>query len=251
VAELSGRDDADPEAGGHGLPNRLAAVHIESVAERQAAPGHRGLEQMPGRRSLLAQHQPLAAKLGQLDPAPPRPGMATRDEGDEPIAAERPGVEPRLARHIGQDRHVDLVLQKVAGELDRVPDDQGETDPRMPAGEGGKRVRDVVRRVGADPEMPLAQSLHGREQMLGLRLEGEEPPGQIQKLAAELGRRDLPAAAVEQADAIGLLHRLHLAGEGGLGHVQRRGGPGEAAFARNRVERPQLGMIHRGSLCEI
>ena len=54
------------------------------------------------------------------------------------------------------------------------------------------------------------------QQCLGLVLNGKQPGGDALQLPSGLGGDDLPATPVEQAHAIGLLERGHLAREVGL-----------------------------------
>ena len=176
--------------------------------------------------------------------------MGAGDEGDEPVMAQGPGEEAGLAGDIGQHRHVELVLEQIMGELGGIADGEGELDAGVFAGECREGGGDVIRRVGADPKMAFAQAPGGGEQMLRLGLQPEEPPGEVQELAAELRGHDLAAAPVEEADAEAFLQRLDLAGEGWLGHMQGGRGPGEAAFAGDGMEGAELGVIHRYGLCE-
>ncbi len=177
--------------------------------------------------------------------------MAPGHEGDQAVVAERDGEEARLAGDIGQHRHVDLVLQEIPGEVGGIADDERDLDARIAPGEGGERRRHVVGRVGADAQMPLAEAASRGEEMLGLGLQAEDAAGQVKELAAELGRRDAPATAVEQPYPVALLQRLHLARQGRLRDMQGRGRPREAAGAGDSVESAQLGMIHRHGQCEI
>jgi len=84
--------------------------------------------------------------------------------------------------------------------------------------------------------MPALQPLGGGQHLLGLDLQAEQAPGDLQQLPADIGDLDLATAAVEQAHAVALLERPDLAGEGRLGHVQVAGGLGETAFGRDRVK---------------
>ena len=176
--------------------------------------------------------------------------MGPGDEGDQPVMAQGPREEAGLAGDIGQHRHVELVLQQIMGELGGIADGEGELDAGIFPGEGGEGGGDVVGRIGPDAKMAFAQAPGGGEQMLRLGLQAEEPPGQIQELAAELRRHDLAAPPVEEADAEAFLQRLDLAGEGRLGHMEGGRSPGEAAFAGDGMKGAELGMIHRYGLCE-
>ena len=109
----------------------------------------------------------------------------------------------------------------------------------------------MVGRIGADPEVTLAQAPGGGEEVLGLGLQAEEPAGQVEELAAELRRSDLAASAIEEANAVALLQPLDLPGKGRLGHVERRGGAGEASFAGHGMEGAELGIFHRQCLYEV
>jgi hypothetical protein len=50
---------------------------------------------------------------------------------------------------------------------------------------------------------------------------------------------------MKQADAMGLLQRPDLQGDGRLGQPEPARSGGEAALAGDRVERAKLGMIHK------
>ena len=93
--------------------------------------------------------------------------------------------------------------------------------------------------------MSFAQAARRAEQLFGLGLQAEEPPGQDQQFVPKRGGKDLSTPAIEQANAIGRFQRLDLAGKRWLGHMQTVGCLGEAALAGHRVEGAKLVMIHR------
>ncbi len=177
--------------------------------------------------------------------------MAAVDEGDQPVSAQGQGVEPRVAGNVGDYRDVGAMFQQPAQQGVGIAGDQRQPDAGIAPPESRQRPDDMVGRVGADPQMAVLQPARGGEQRLSLALEAEQPAGHLEQPAAEFGRHHLAAASLEQPHAIGRLERAHLGRQRRLADIEGLGGAGEAAFRGDRVEGPQMRMIHSYSLCII
>ncbi len=63
----------------------------------------------------------------------------------------------------------------------------------------GQHRNDMVRPVGADPELPAVQFVRANQYVFGLLFETEQPLGDAKQAVAELSRHDTPPTPIELA----------------------------------------------------
>jgi hypothetical protein len=156
-------------------------------------------------------------------------------------------MHARIGDALGHHRDVGFVAQQAFQHDGGIVDRQGEGEAAGALPERRHDGHDVVSGIGRDPEMPARQGALALQQRLRLVLYGEQPGRDAVELAAGLGRGDDAAAAVEQAHAVALLQRRHLAREVGLAEARGAGGSGEGARLGNEMEGAELGRSH---ICE-
>ena len=115
-------------------------------------------------------------------------------------------------------------------------------------GEGTGEVERVERLYRADAH--AADDGAGQRGEVGpRRLQlGQHAAGAGQEQLARVGERHAPGATGEQRRAQLRLELADLYRHGGLGDVQERCGPAEAAFPHDRVEVDELPQFHSASL---
>ena len=147
-----------------------------------------------------------------------------------------------------EDREVGARLAQIGQDARGVADPDGDPDARVAGDEGGHRVHDRERPVGADLE-PADPEHAGRGHQLFEVVElGEHAPRAQPEVAAELGKLDPLALPAEQQGAIALLERPDLHRDRGLADPEPGSTTGEAAFGRDRVEGAKVSEVHNRSL---
>jgi hypothetical protein len=170
--------------------------------------------------------------------------MAGGDEQHHAVGTQPYGVQARVGYAFGHHRDVGLVPKQALQHDGRIVDRQREGEALGAVAQGGHDGHDMVRRIGRDPQMPTGQRLLAGQQRTGLILHGEQPRGDAVQLAAGLGRQHAAAAPVEQAHAVGLLQRRHLARQVGLAEARGAGGGGERPGFGHQMEGAQLRRRH-------
>ena len=197
---------------------------------------------LEGRRPVTV---PLARELIRSHLFAPRPGMPLRHEQHQPVAPHRDGVEARIGGEIGDHRDVDAVVEEIADQRLAVADGERQPKLRVTPGKIPEHRQHMVRGVGAEPQMPALQAPRRGEELLGFLRQAEDAPRQVEQRRADLGQHELPAAPLDQRDAVALLQRLDLSRQGRLRHPEPGRGAGEAACAGDGVEGAELRRIHR------
>ena len=170
--------------------------------------------------------------------------MVARHEQHQRAATVGDRVQPSVVVHARHQRHVDAVRAQVAQHAVRVAHVQRDVESRVAAGERGQQRDDVVRAVRAHAQPAVLQLARAAEQLLGLALDREQPRAERIQALAQRRQPHAAGTALEELDAVVLLQRLHLRGEGGLRHVQGARGVGEAARAGDGVEGTEVGDVH-------
>lgn len=96
--------------------------------------------------------------------------------------------------------------------------------------------------VGRDPQMATLQCAAAGEKRFCLILGCEQPRRNHEQALPQRGQFHLPAGAVEQPDAIGILQPADLGGEGGLADMARLRRAGEALRLRHGMEGRKSGI---------
>ena len=149
-----------------------------------------------------------------------------------------------MAIDAGQDGEIGAAFQKLVAYEAGVAHRHRELDLGMARQEAREHPHGDMRAVGRQAEPPALQLGRFDEDLAHLLLEAGVAPRHPEQALSHLGELDRAARPVEQLDAVGLLQRLHLDGERRLGEPERLGGPGEAAFACDRIEGTDLGVEH-------
>ena len=195
--------------------------------------------------TFLAEDHGLALEFGQADAAAPGPRVFSRHEQHHRLAGQGHGVEAAViidARHHGD---VGAVLDQVAQHRLGIAHGHGYPHPRVAPDERGQQSHDEIGPVGAGPQMTATQFAGRGQQLLGLFLEIENASGDVKQAAPEVAEGHLLAAAMEQAGAVALLQSLDLDGDRRLAHPEEARRLGKAAFGGDRVEGPDLRMVHK------
>ena len=176
--------------------------------------------------------------------------MVGAEEGDDPVAVEHLGVQLGVRLDQVQDREIGARLAQIGQHARGVADPDRDPDAGMARDEARDQVHDRERPVGADLQPAGAQLARGRHQLREIVELGEHAARPLPELAAELGQLDALAEAAEQEDAVALLERPHLHRDRRLADAETERAAREAAFARDGMERAELGKVHSFSLWE-
>ncbi len=165
-------------------------------------------------------------------------------EGDDPVLVERLSVQRRVGLDQVEHREVGPRRVQLGQHAGGIADPHGDPHPRVARDEARDQVHHRERAVGADLEAAGLELAGGRQQRLEIVELGEHAARALPQLAAEVGELDAVAEAAEQQRAVALLERAHLRRDRRLADADARRPTGEAAGARDRVERAELGKAH-------
>ena len=99
--------------------------------------------------------------------------------------------------------------------------------------------------VHSQPQAAILQFLRRRQRFLDQLVQARELARQRIEPLARLGEPDTPSFAMQQLDAMPLLQGLDLDRQRRLRQPEHLGCPRKAAFARHRIEGPDLRVDHR------
>ena len=153
-------------------------------------------------------------------------------------------MHARIGHALGHHRDIRLVAQKAFQHHRRIVDRQGEGETAGALPQGAHDRHHMVDGVGGDPKMPPREGPLAGQQGLCFVLHRKQPRRDAVQLTAGFGRRHVAALAVEQAHAVALLERGHLAREVGLAEAGGAGGGGEGAGFGDEMEGTELGGCH-------
>jgi hypothetical protein len=170
-----------------------------------------------------------------------------RDEHQLVGEERRARVAGRQTRWHGPDGEVQVAVVEPVEQAAQRPGAQRELDVRVRAVERGERCRQVERgqRLDRTDPHPPQQASGEPGQLVADGVElGDGPPCTVQDELTGLGQRDAAGGAVQQLGAHLDLQPADLHGDGGLGHPQVLGGPGEPIVPDDRVEVDELAQFH-------
>ena len=178
------------------------------------------------------------------------PRVPRRDDEDQLVGHQGPGLEPAVPRVGPHDAHVDLAVQDGLDDPARVRDLERDGDARVPlakATDDGRQHVLARDRARAHQERAgdLAEELVERLTRLGPEQE-HLPRVAVEELPGSR-RHGLPAQAVEQPRAQLLLEEPHVLAHGGLGEAEGGGGPGEAPELVHSGEDLELAEVHEAA----
>ena len=195
---------------------------------------------------LRPQQKIEAVQLGKAQRLPPgqgvpggharRQGLPQEGQAEQALSLRRPGQHADIAGPAGHP----------GGDVRRLRQGGGDGPARKAAGEQGQE----------GPQRGGGAGLHGHGVQpgvegahLGLRPPGggQHRPGLGHRLEPGLVELQPVFPPAEQRHAEGLLQALHGAGEGGLGDMQRLGGPGEGSLVGKGRQLLQIPQVQHGN----
>jgi hypothetical protein len=126
-----------------------------------------------------------------------------------------------------------------------IADAEGEGQTRIAFAHPRQRRHDMGGAVGGDPQMAALQCAAAGEKRFRFVFCREQPCGDHEQALPKRGQLHLPAGAIEQPDAIGVLKPTHLGGERRLADMARLCGAGEALRLGDGVEGREPGIADR------
>ena len=238
----------DPDVLRRGGDDALAAADLHGGHGMQPE-AFRGLRERPTDfRPRLPEHQRLAVQLMERNGPAPAPAVGFADDGDQsrPIVGQSKELGPPA--DAAEHGHIEMVTEQLFLKLARIGETERDVEPRIASMIDREQVDGVVRPIGADQQLPGAQSLDRLQIFHRILLVGVHPPHDHQQLMARTGERDAAPVSVKQLDAVKRFKLLDLRANGRLAHVEGPGGGGKAAGTGDRMKGASLCRRHRGSL---
>ncbi len=236
---------AEADAALHRHPNRFTAADLDAPLKHNLLFGQGLFEGEAGGRAHLAQDHALGGDLREGDLPLARQGVIAPHEDDDAVAAVGNGNKARVVRHLGQHRHIGAKIQQALEHLFGVADGHCQLQVGIAGAQRAQHLCDMIGADGADLQVPGMEAAKRVQIIHGLGLLRHHPPGYGEEPASRFGEGDTATPAMEEFDAIVLLERADLAGDGWLADVEDVGGRGEAALGGHRVEGSDLCVKHR------